>query len=62
MASKALTERIDKIKELVEELKSEFEEKFDSRSEAWQESERGEACMSNIEACQNAIDALEEIE
>ena len=62
MASRRVGEKVNRIKELILELQTEFEDKFDNSSEAWQESERGEVCMENISACQNAIDALDEIE
>ena len=53
---------LKKIKEQIEALKSGYEEKFDEHSENWQQGEKGEQCMSNIDACERAIDALDEIE
>ena len=60
--NKELTKKIDEIKNSIEVLMSEFEEKFDNASESWQNGERGEQCMSNIAACQEALDALDNIE
>lgn len=62
MASKKIMERVDRIIELINELKSDFEDEFDNASEAWQDSEKGELCMDNISACDEAISALEQIE
>ena len=61
MACRGLSKRTEVIKDLSRELQSEFEDKFDNSSESWQESERGEACLENIDACQRALDAMDEI-
>lgn len=53
---------VKKIKEQLEALKEGYEQMFDEHSERWQDGEKGEQCMSNIDACQRAIEALEEIE
>lgn len=62
MASKQKVTKVGKIKEMIESLKSDFEGKFDEASESWQNGEKGEQCMENISACQDAIDAIEGIE
>lgn len=59
--TKALQKRIDEMKAPIEELKSELEEKFDNSSDTWKESESGELCLENIDACQRALDALDDL-
>jgi len=46
---------------LVETTVSEMEQYYDERSEAWQESERGEAFAERLRAVQELLDGLEEL-
>lgn len=48
-------------REVVEQLSQELETYAQARSEAWQESERGEAVAETLESVQQIADALGEI-
>ena len=61
MAGAELTKRVVEIKTLLSDLKSELEEKFDNSSERWKESDAGDACLSDIDAFERAIEALDDI-
>ena len=43
-------------------MQQEMQDYYEQRSEAWQESERGETHQQRIEAVQEIIDALDAIE
>lgn len=50
------------VREGLEELHSELETKYDSHSEKWQESEKGEELNDIISAFDNAITDIENVE
>lgn len=52
------TAAIDRSTTLLTAVREEMQTYFDDRSEAWQEGERAEAMLENMEALEQAIDAL----
>ena len=64
-----LRSKLEEIQEEINNLASEMQDTYDSRSERWQESERGEEYQEQIEALVgaslsvgDAVDTLSEIE
>lgn len=53
--------KIEQAKTLIEEVLDLEHENFDSKSETWQESEKGEQAQQNIYCLSSAIDSLGEI-
>ena len=45
-----------------EEMKDSLQEKYDAKSEKWQESEVGEAFYGVIESLESVVDSLREID
>lgn len=56
---KSVVSKIEQAREAIEVLMDEWQEKFDSASEKWQESEKGEALDSAISVLDTAKDELD---
>lgn len=55
-------DRIEKIKNNLEKILLEEREKYDEKSEEWQDSDKGEQYLNNIDLLENSIAELENIE
>ncbi len=50
--------QLHKLAEKAERERVKLQEKFDNRSEEWQEGEQGEQCQATMEAWDDAVDDL----
>lgn len=60
--TKASVTKIQKIKDQLQEIHDLETEKFESKSEKWQENDAAEHWQQNLDCLQQAIDELENIE
>lgn len=59
---RALLEQVSAIRSQIEEIVNSAQDRYDERSEKWQESEAGEEASSKIDALRDTPDDLENIE